>query len=393
MVFVSHASADLDIARTLVRQLEEDGLECWLDDKMSSPGDPNRLMPGQHYDLVVMEAMQRAGVMLILVSHAAAQSDYVGLELTTARLQGTPIVAVLLDDVSVDNLGEHLKLSDLRIKWLSIARARLSDEAPAIAQALHFHLAEARRKSRHRTGLALVTLSIFVSVLFLSFRGLQSKESSLPAAVDYLLHARESSGRSIGEVKVRLDLFKFSSGDSQWLPLMENDVLASGQIWAAEVAADLGGWLYVFQQDGSGKVQWLHPRNEFFADSSGSNPVQPGSLISIPGNDVTKGLVLDDTTGRERVFAIVSAARDAALERALSSAVTETNHAPIQPDVEQQLVMLKGSVGAMSTGVRRVSNRGASPGTSTSIQISGRVIESRSGWIFENRSFQHVPMK
>ena len=57
------------------------------------------------------------------------------------------------------------------------------------------------------------------------------------------------------------------------------------------------GWLYVFQVDSSGKIQWLFPRNDSSAFSCGANPVAPGQLAQIPAASTRNVLTLDRVTG------------------------------------------------------------------------------------------------
>src|SRR5207248_6645974 len=80
------------------------------------------------------------------------------------------------------------------------------------------------------------------------------------------------------------------------------------------------GYLYLFQVDGMGKVDWLFPRNETSSASSGSNPLEAGQSIRVPASDSGASLYLDTTVGIEHIYAVFAATRWPRLEQALARA-------------------------------------------------------------------------
>ena len=74
------------------------------------------------------------------------------------------------------------------------------------------------------------------------------------------------------------------------------------------------GYLYVFQVDAMGKVDWLFPRNETSSTSRGSNPLKLGQSIRVPPTEVGKALELDTTVGIEHIYAVFSTTRWPRLE-------------------------------------------------------------------------------
>jgi hypothetical protein len=75
-VYLSHAQEDRDFARDLASRLEGQGLDVWFA--------ADETMPGENVALIVGEALEKSDAMIVLVSPAAARSEWVRNEITFA---------------------------------------------------------------------------------------------------------------------------------------------------------------------------------------------------------------------------------------------------------------------------------------------------------------------
>lgn len=100
-VFISYAREDREIAKRLVRQLENAGLEVW---------DDSSIMPGDNWAEKVSQALKESQAMVVLVSVAALDSEWVRREiefaLGTKEYRGRliPVFVGRRDDIPEDKL-------------------------------------------------------------------------------------------------------------------------------------------------------------------------------------------------------------------------------------------------------------------------------------------------
>jgi hypothetical protein len=84
-VFISYAQQDADIARQLTRALNDSGIADVFFDRAA-------LRPGSNWHLEVANALERANVMVVLVSPESMASEWVrqeiNLALTSPRFEG-----------------------------------------------------------------------------------------------------------------------------------------------------------------------------------------------------------------------------------------------------------------------------------------------------------------
>ena len=93
------------------------------------------------------------------------------------------------------------------------------------------------------------------------------------------------------------------------------------------------GYLYLFQVDSNGRVDWIFPKQSDSPHSSGSNPVRADQKIVLP---VASEFYLDATPGVEHLYAVFSSEPLPNLERAVAiacrdSAKSITLSANVQP--------------------------------------------------------------
>lgn len=151
------------------------------------------------------------------------------------------------------------------------------------------------------------------------------------------------------------------------------------------------GYLYVFQLDAAGRVQWLFPANDTSPYSSGTNPVRTDSTVQVPdGPD--RALYLDATEGTESVYVVLSTTSWPELESGLRNAAASRNEkrAP-----RRELLSSSRGVG----GVRRAPAT-TSPGASMVLtQLDGKVyrlpapvelLQASGHFVVVKRWFTHV---
>jgi hypothetical protein len=91
MIFVSYASKDQAMADKIVRGLEAAGLLCWISSR--------DLKPGADYQASIVNALEAAEVVLLLLSRAANESVEVPKEMSLAGYRRKTVIPVRLEDV------------------------------------------------------------------------------------------------------------------------------------------------------------------------------------------------------------------------------------------------------------------------------------------------------
>lgn len=89
LVFISHASADRDIALRVCACLEGHGVACWVA--------PRDIPAGALWGEAILDAISQASIFLILVSADANASSHVLRELERAASKKKTIIPIVLD--------------------------------------------------------------------------------------------------------------------------------------------------------------------------------------------------------------------------------------------------------------------------------------------------------
>ncbi len=107
-VFLSHASEDEAVTRTVLKALEASELPCWF-----SPRDSRA---GEEYGPMLVAAMERARVCVVIFSRHTERSSNVHSEIVCADNAHIPIILFPVDDArpSPEGLGYFLN----RFSWL-----------------------------------------------------------------------------------------------------------------------------------------------------------------------------------------------------------------------------------------------------------------------------------
>ena len=98
-VFISHASEDQTIAAEVCSLLEARGIHCWMA--------PRDIVAGAKWNESILDAIESAPALVLILSARANASSFVQNEVNTAFSQGKPILTFRVEDVLP---GKSLKL-------------------------------------------------------------------------------------------------------------------------------------------------------------------------------------------------------------------------------------------------------------------------------------------
>lgn len=106
-VFISHASGDAVLAQAIVHALEAAELSCWIA--------PRNILPGTDYAEAIIEAIEEAAVMVVVVSDEANRSRHVPREVERAIARDVSLVPFRIADIAPSKSLEYFLSSQ---HWL-----------------------------------------------------------------------------------------------------------------------------------------------------------------------------------------------------------------------------------------------------------------------------------
>jgi TolB-like protein len=109
-VFISYASQDAAVANSLVENLEQQGLRCWLA--------PRNVRPGAQYAEAIVRAINDAQAIVLVLSKSAIASDHVAREVERAASKHKPIIAFRIDSAALNPGLEYFLSSS---QWIDVA--------------------------------------------------------------------------------------------------------------------------------------------------------------------------------------------------------------------------------------------------------------------------------
>ena len=126
-VFLSHNSLDKPRVRRLAERLRDAGLRVWFDEWQIKPGDD--------IYLAVERGLEASRVLLLFLSPAALESDWVGLERSTVLFRdpsnaGRRFIPVLLVDCKLPDTLRRYKYVDFRLEADSAFAEMLTASQP-----------------------------------------------------------------------------------------------------------------------------------------------------------------------------------------------------------------------------------------------------------------------
>ena len=120
IVFLSYASADVDLADYLVRDLHAQGVDVWSD---------RSIQPGEKWHEAIVKALEDATIFVLLISPDALKSEWMNFELGVAlsrdpRSSRRRILPVLTRGVDRKSLPAALRnLQAVEMEGVGIAEA------------------------------------------------------------------------------------------------------------------------------------------------------------------------------------------------------------------------------------------------------------------------------
>jgi hypothetical protein len=382
-VFISHADEDSSVARQVASALAGRGLRCWLDKE--------NLEAGQQFEDHIQTGILNSGVLLLLLSANSLRSHYVGLEVSQALGYRRPVVPVLLGEFEPGPLQPPFDRA-MRYQGVVLKEPGSNEIYDRLADQLRRYA----RRQRARGWLRIGTVVLILALLIVGGRELMnptrtpSSQATQPLGLASTLLQRQPPAPQTGlgalNPALQFNVKGLPQNGPAWMELNDGDQLASGDRYHIRIQPSTSGYLYLFQRDASGKIQWMFPSNETDPTNSfGANPVEAGQELFLPPVE-GKAWALDDTVGKEYIFAVLSTTRWIGLETALKSG--HLSLADSWPaDVPEQLAQIKkGHSGVVNTGVRH----GA---VVENVPVTYSGIERRAyhHWLMDYRVIQHVP--
>jgi TolB-like protein/tetratricopeptide (TPR) repeat protein len=124
-VFVSYASQDAAVAHSLVENLEQHGLKCWIA--------PRDVKPGTQYADAIVRAINEAKSLVLVMSASAVGSAHVGKEIERGSSKRKPIIAFRIDAAPLNHALEYF-LSESQ--WIDVPKLGMTAALTKLAEAV-----------------------------------------------------------------------------------------------------------------------------------------------------------------------------------------------------------------------------------------------------------------
>jgi TolB-like protein len=169
-VFVSYASQDAAVANSIVENLEQHGIKCWIA--------PRDVTPGSKYADEIVEAINNAKVLVLVLSEHALASPHVGREIERAASKRRGIIVLRRDAAPLTRSFEYF-LSESQ--WINVAALGVPAALTKLTQAVGQRLApsswvspglgtdardpaDRKRKPSHLTIKRVVAAAVFLVI-------------------------------------------------------------------------------------------------------------------------------------------------------------------------------------------------------------------------------------
>ena len=123
-VFISYASQDAGVANSIVENLEQHGIKCWIA--------PRDVTPGSQYADEIVGAINDAKVFVLVLSEHAVASPHVGRELERAASKRRRIIVLRTDAAPLTRSFEYF-LSESQ--WLDVTALGVPEALTKLTQA------------------------------------------------------------------------------------------------------------------------------------------------------------------------------------------------------------------------------------------------------------------
>ena len=108
-LFISHCAEDHDVATRVCDHLESQGIACWIA--------PRDIPPGANFDAQIVDAIDGAIALVLLLSARANDSPFVKNEVNLAFSAGKPIFTVRVENVAP---SRALHLYTATHQWINL---------------------------------------------------------------------------------------------------------------------------------------------------------------------------------------------------------------------------------------------------------------------------------
>ena len=145
-------------------------------------------------------------------------------------------------------------------------------------------------------------------------RGLQVPwETQSLTGVFYFVPSKNNTLEPL-DSSFRISYLYRCQGEGTVQPIEEGATLKSGDHYKILFTPETDSYVYIFQVDGQNRIFKLFPMEAFDGVTLGNtNPVRQGVRYALPAKD--KAFVLDDVSGREKIYFFTSPEMNAELER------------------------------------------------------------------------------
>jgi len=124
--FISHASADADLAQELCARLESYEVRCWIA--------PRDVKPGRPYPSEIVYGIETTDALILLATPAAVSSENVLNELEQAHRLHKTLLTVM---IGKPEISRQLSYYIARLHWIESSGASIGGAADRLAQTLH----------------------------------------------------------------------------------------------------------------------------------------------------------------------------------------------------------------------------------------------------------------
>jgi adenylate cyclase len=124
-IFISYASPDSAVAEAVCVALERGGLSCWIA--------PRNVVPGEFYADAIVHAIDRARVIVLILSSNAAGSPHVLREVERASSKRHPVVSLRTDLAPLPGALEYFLNTS---HWLDASTTGLEQAMPKLVEAV-----------------------------------------------------------------------------------------------------------------------------------------------------------------------------------------------------------------------------------------------------------------
>ena len=238
---------------------------------------------------------------------------------------------------SMNKTGEQLKqeaIADAKRKALESAWTKIQTSSQVKNYELVVDIVESEASG-------------FVRVLNMQDSGLEGNRYHvwIKAEVNYSLQPASTIKREKEKLSADVGVF-FEGDDGKPYPVRNGMVLYSNDNYAIYFKPGRTCYMYVFQEDSTGKVYRLFPNTTYGTET---NPVIKGTEYWVPSRDTW--LYLDENVGKERIYVIASVERS----QKLASLANASNNTPaVSRETFSDTIKTMGPAGVRASRVSRV---------------------------------------